>query len=43
VLVNVADGVPEISPVLVLNESPAVLNSGLIEYEEAEPPELLIV
>jgi hypothetical protein len=43
VLANVAVGVPDISPVLVLNESvPLEVNAGLIEYEEAGPPELVI-
>jgi hypothetical protein len=44
VLTRVAVGVPDIAPVLVLNASvPLAVNAGLIEYEDAGPPELLTV
>ena len=40
-LAKVAVGVPDKTPLLVLNESvPFAVNAGLIEYEEAGPPEL---
>jgi hypothetical protein len=41
VLARVAVGVPDKAPVLVLNARvPLAVNAGLIEYEEAGPPEL---
>jgi hypothetical protein len=43
VLARIAVGVPDRSPVLVSNASvPFEVKAGLIEYEEAGPPELVI-
>jgi hypothetical protein len=44
VLLKVFVGVPDRAPVLVSNASvPFAVSAGLIEYEAAGPPELLIV
>jgi hypothetical protein len=44
VLASVSVGVPDRTPVLVLNASvPLEVNAGLIEYDEAAPLELVIV
>jgi hypothetical protein len=44
VLASVAFGVPDRTPVPVLNASvPLEVNAGLMEYEAAGPPELEIV
>jgi hypothetical protein len=44
VLLKVFTGVPDMAPVLVLNESvPLEVSAGLIAYEVIVPPELVIV